>query len=78
MVTFDIVNSTILIELSCSKGVIDGERPLKFHLYNLEFSSLKSVPSEVSNLLSDLNGLKACKRKDSVIKDLIPVKPTLS
>jgi len=30
IVTFGIVNSTILIKLSLSKGVADGERPLKF------------------------------------------------
>jgi hypothetical protein len=43
--------------------VVDGERPLKVHLYNSEFSSLESVPSEVPNPLPDSNVLKAYQRK---------------
>jgi hypothetical protein len=44
---------------------VDGERPLEVPLYNLEFSSWKSVPSALSTLLSDFNVLKAFQRNKS-------------
>ena len=60
---------------SFQKGVIDGERPLKFPPHNIEFSSWKSVRSTVLNLLSDLNVLKALPKKSK--SNLIPIKPNL-
>jgi hypothetical protein len=39
MLLFGIFNPTILIIFLLLKGVMDGKRPLKILLYNLDFSS---------------------------------------